>query len=48
MAFCSFIGHRDAPETLRALPDAAIERHVSKLDKKRPKKKTAMDRSCFF
>lgn len=26
---CFFIGHRNAPETLRPLLDAAIERHIS-------------------
>ena len=29
MASCFFIGHRDAPEKLRPLLDAAIERHIT-------------------
>ena len=29
MKSCFFIGHRNAPETLRPLLDAAIERHIS-------------------
>lgn len=29
MASCFFIGHRDAPETLRELLDAAVERHIT-------------------
>lgn len=26
---CFFIGHRDAPETVRPLLDAAVERHIT-------------------
>ena len=29
MKSCFFIGHRNAPETLRPLLDAAVERHIS-------------------
>ena len=29
MKTCFFIGHRDAPETLRPLLDAAVERHIT-------------------
>ena len=29
MATCFFIGHRNAPETLRPLLDAAVERHIA-------------------
>ena len=29
MKTCFFIGHRDAPEALRPLLDAAVERHIT-------------------
>ncbi|MBQ3803995.1 MAG: hypothetical protein IJP43_04095 [Oscillospiraceae bacterium] len=29
MSACFFIGHRDAPETLRPLLDEAVERHIT-------------------
>ena len=29
MKTCFFIGHRDAPETVRPLLDAAVERHIT-------------------
>jgi len=29
LSACFFIGHRDAPETIRSLLDEAVERHIS-------------------